>query len=124
MVKAEIAGMETPTVIQAASIGTPDTLLLMLLALALFGPRRLSGIGRQIGKLLRELRKFSDDFKLQMETELRMSEEAEISKKLQATASNPSQKLDLPPPPADMAKAGAEIAAEAIAAANWEANHV
>ena len=71
--------------IQTASIGIPDTLFLMLLALVVFGPRRLPEIGRQIGKLMYEFRKVSNDFKFQMEEELRASEEAERLRKVQAT---------------------------------------
>jgi len=85
----------TPT-IQVASIGIPDTLFLMLLALVVFGPRRLPEIGRQIGKLMYEFRKVSNDFKFQMEEELRASEEADRLKKLQATS---QVTLDLPPQP-------------------------
>jgi sec-independent protein translocase protein TatB len=40
----------------------PDTLILMVLALVVFGPRRLPQIGRQIGKLMYEFRKASNDF--------------------------------------------------------------
>jgi sec-independent protein translocase protein TatB len=73
-----------PPAIQVASIGIPDTLFLMLLALVVFGPRRLPEIGRQIGKLMYEFRKVSNDFKFQMEEELRVSEEAARQQKLQA----------------------------------------
>jgi len=58
-----------------------DTLLLMALALVVFGPRRLPKIGRQLGKLMYEFRKASNDFKFQMEEELRNSEEADRRKK-------------------------------------------
>ncbi len=58
-----------------------DSMFLMLLALVVFGPRRLPQIGRQIGKLMYEFRKASNDFKFQMEEELRMSEDAERRKK-------------------------------------------
>ena len=56
-------------------------MFLMLLALVVFGPRRLPQIGRQIGKLMYEFRKASNDFKFQMEEELRVSEEADRRKK-------------------------------------------
>jgi sec-independent protein translocase protein TatB len=79
-----MAGLGVPPTIEIASIGIPDTLLLMLLALVVFGPRRLPEIGRQIGKLMYEFRKVSNDFKFQMEEELRASEEADRQKKLQA----------------------------------------
>ena len=58
-----------------------DSLILMVMALVVFGPRRLPQIGRQIGKLMYEFRKASNDFKFQMEEELRISEEADRRKK-------------------------------------------
>ncbi len=76
--------------IAAASIGIPDTLFLMVLALVVFGPRRLPEIGRQIGKLMYEFRKVSNDFKYQMEEELRAAEEADRQRKLAATISMPA----------------------------------
>jgi sec-independent protein translocase protein TatB len=73
--------MGTPPTIEMANIGMADTLILMVLALVVFGPRRLPQIGRQIGKLMYEFRKASNDFKFQMEEELRQSEEADRRKK-------------------------------------------
>ena len=70
----------TPT-IEFASLGMWDSLILMVMALVVFGPRRLPEIGRQIGKLMYEFRKASNDFKYQMEEELRVSEEADRRKK-------------------------------------------
>jgi sec-independent protein translocase protein TatB len=58
-----------------------DTLIYMVMALVVFGPRRLPQIGRQIGKLMYEFRKASNDFKFQMEEELRNAEEADRRKK-------------------------------------------
>jgi len=69
-----------PTV-ELANLGIENSLILMVLALVVFGPRRLPEIGRQIGKLMYEFRKASNDFKFQMEEELRMAEEAERRKK-------------------------------------------
>jgi sec-independent protein translocase protein TatB len=63
-----------------ANLGMADSLILMVLALVVFGPRRLPQIGRQIGKLMYEFRKASNDFKFQMEEELRNSEEADRRK--------------------------------------------
>ncbi len=67
--------------IELATLSMWDTLLLMALALVVFGPRRLPKIGRQLGKLMYEFRKASNDFKFQMEEEFRMSEEADRRKK-------------------------------------------
>ena len=73
--------MGSPPPIQFATLGMWDTLLLMVLALVVFGPRRLPMIGRQLGKLMYEFRKASNDFKFQMEEELRTAEEADRRKK-------------------------------------------
>ena len=73
--------MGTPPPVLVANIGMADTIILMILALVVFGPRRLPQIGRQIGKLMYEFRKASNDFKFQMEEEMRQSEEAERRKK-------------------------------------------
>jgi sec-independent protein translocase protein TatB len=67
--------------IQMANLGMADSLILMVMALVVFGPRRLPQIGRQIGKLMYEFRKASNDFKFQMEEELRVSEDADRRKK-------------------------------------------
>jgi sec-independent protein translocase protein TatB len=73
--------MMMPPPIQVASLGFENSLILMVLALVVFGPRRLPEIGRKIGKIMYEVRKASNDFKFQMEEELRTAEEAERRKK-------------------------------------------
>ena len=78
--KVSLHSMVTPP-IQMANLGMADSLILMVMALVVFGPRRLPQIGRQIGKLMYEFRKASNDFKFQMEEELRSSEEADRRKK-------------------------------------------
>ncbi len=73
--------MGTPPTIEVASLGFENSLILMVLALVVFGPRRLPEIGRQIGKLMYEVRKASNDFKFQMEEELRKAEDTDRRKK-------------------------------------------
>jgi sec-independent protein translocase protein TatB len=85
--------------IEIASLGMSDSLFLMLLALVVFGPRRLPQIGRQIGKLMYEFRKASNDFKFQMEEELRTSEEAERRKKEEAERQKALTAGQTPAPP-------------------------
>src|SRR5208337_1299383 len=94
--------MGTPPPIMTANLGMADTLILMVLALVVFGPRRLPQIGRQIGKLMYEFRKASNDFKFQMEEELRQAEEADRRKKEEAerqralAAATPPAQLEPP----------------------------
>jgi len=93
-----------------ANLGMADTLILMVLALVVFGPRRLPQIGRQIGKLMYEFRKASNDFKFQMEEELRQAEEADRRKKEEEER---QRKLAAAPPPAESAIQPAEPATSA-----------
>jgi sec-independent protein translocase protein TatB len=79
--KVSLPFMTMPPTIEFASLGMWDSLILMVMALVVFGPRRLPEIGRQIGKLMYEFRKASNDFKFQMEEELRSAEEADRRKK-------------------------------------------
>jgi sec-independent protein translocase protein TatB len=73
--------MGTPQTIELGILGWSDSLILMVMALVVFGPRRLPEIGRQIGKLMYEFRKASNDFKFQMEEEVRLAEDADRRKK-------------------------------------------
>ena len=102
-----------PLTIFADSIGIPDTMLLMLLALMVFGPRRLPEIGRQIGKLMYEFRKISNDFKFQMEEELRISEEIERQRQLSA-ATAVAEIPHLPPPEPVFANAADASAVDSV----------
>lgn len=76
-----LAFMSPHPPILLGTISMVDSVILMIMALVVFGPRRLPQIGRQIGKLMYEFRKASNDFKFQMEEELRQSEEAERRRK-------------------------------------------
>jgi sec-independent protein translocase protein TatB len=109
--------MEIPQTIQYASISMADSLIVMVLALVVFGPRRLPQIGRQIGKLMYEFRKASNDFKFQMEEELRNSEEADRRKKEEERL----KALALAAPVADPAAAPATEAQPAEAAGSTTA---
>jgi len=58
-----------------------DYTFIFLLALVLFGPKKLPEIGRQVGKLLAEFRRASNEFKFQIQEELRNMEDEERRKK-------------------------------------------
>jgi sec-independent protein translocase protein TatB len=63
-----------------------DYTLILVLALILFGPKKLPEIARQIGKLMVEFRRASNEFKSQIEDELRTMEQQDRQKKLEAAA--------------------------------------
>src|SRR5947209_971303 len=61
-----------------------DSAFILILALVLFGPKKLPELARQLGKLMGEFRRASNEFRMQMEEELRLSEQAEQQKKIAA----------------------------------------
>jgi sec-independent protein translocase protein TatB len=58
----------------------PDSAVLILLVLLLFGPKKLPELARQFGKLMADFRRASNEFRTQMEDELRLSEQADRQK--------------------------------------------
>lgn len=57
------------------SLGGPELLLILVLALLLFGPRKLPEIGRTIGRGLSEFRKATTEFKSSLEREVDLEDE-------------------------------------------------
>ena len=52
------------------NLGFPEMIFIFLLALIIFGPKKLPEIGRQIGKALNEFKRASNEFKSQIESEI------------------------------------------------------
>ena len=63
-----------------------DSAVIFFLALLLFGPKKLPELARQLGKLMGEFRRASNEFRMQMEDELRTSEQEERQKQIAAIA--------------------------------------
>jgi|ERR1700733_5717463 len=79
-----------------------DSIVIFVLALILFGPKKLPEIAKQIGKLMVEFRRASNEFKAQIDEELRTMEQQDRQKKLEQAAALPaaetaSQPNILPP---------------------------
>jgi TatA/E family protein of Tat protein translocase len=52
-------------------LGMPEMIFIFLLALIIFGPKKLPEIGRQLGAALTEFKRASNEFKSQLEAEIR-----------------------------------------------------
>lgn len=52
------------------SLGGSEVFLILVIALIVFGPRKLPEIGKSVGKMLGEFRKASSDFKQTIENEV------------------------------------------------------
>ena len=61
-----------------------DGIFIFILALVLLGPKKTSELANQLGKLMAEFRKASNDFKYQFNEEMRVSEQQDRQKKQEA----------------------------------------
>src|SRR4051794_39957921 len=52
------------------NLGFPEMIFIFLIALIIFGPKKLPEIGRQIGKAMNEFKRASNEFKAQIESEI------------------------------------------------------
>jgi TatA/E family protein of Tat protein translocase len=57
------------------SLGLPEIIFILVLALLIFGPKRLPEIGRTLGKGMAEFRKASNDLKRTINAELALDED-------------------------------------------------
>jgi len=56
------------------SLGLPELLMIFVVALIVFGPRKLPEIGKTLGKALGEFKKASDELKNTIEREVHVEE--------------------------------------------------
>ena len=76
-----------------------DSAVIFVLALLLFGPKKLPELARYLGKLMGEFRRASAEFRLQMDDEFRAIEHADQQKKIDAIqAAAPVSPLEIAEP--------------------------
>jgi sec-independent protein translocase protein TatA len=57
------------------SIGMPELIIIFVIALIIFGPRKLPELGRSLGKSIAEFKKASNELKSTLEEEIRLEEQ-------------------------------------------------
>ncbi|MGN6182187.1 MAG: twin-arginine translocase TatA/TatE family subunit [Thermoanaerobaculia bacterium] len=75
------------------SLGVPELLLIFVVILIVFGPRRIPEIGRTLGKALGEFRKATDDLKSTIEREVRLEELKKITPPTLESFMTPSESV-------------------------------
>lgn len=83
-------------------LGVPEILFILVIALIVFGPKRLPEIGRSLGKTLGEFRKATDDLKNTIEREVQLEELKQIAPTMITPAESVSRSEpdEAPPSPA------------------------
>jgi sec-independent protein translocase protein TatA len=65
-------------------IGMPEMLVILVIALVVFGPRKLPELGRSLGRSLNEFKKASHELRSTLDDEIRLEEQKEQRAKLEA----------------------------------------
>jgi sec-independent protein translocase protein TatA len=77
------------------SIGMPELIIIFVIALIIFGPRKLPELGRSLGRSLHEFKKASNELQRSLEEEIRVEEQ-----RAPATAAAAPTAQAAPAPPA------------------------
>jgi TatA/E family protein of Tat protein translocase len=72
------------------SIGMPELVIIFVIALIIFGPRKLPELGRSLGKSLNEFKRASNELRNSLEEEIRVDEQREAAKKAAEAAPAPA----------------------------------
>lgn len=59
------------------SIGMPELIIIFVVALVIFGPKKLPELGRSLGRSLSEFKRASNELKNTLEEEVRVEEQRE-----------------------------------------------
>ena len=92
-----------------------EMIFLFFLALILFGPKRLPEIGRQIGRIMNEFRRASNEFRAQIESEINaidLPKKPQILPPLKEPLGSLASRIFNPPPAAKLEATEKQAAVE------------
>jgi TatA/E family protein of Tat protein translocase len=76
------------------SLGFPELMMIFVVALIIFGPKRLPDIGRSIGKAMGEFRRATNDLKSTLEEEVRLEERKTVAPPPEVSPQSPTVNRD------------------------------
>jgi sec-independent protein translocase protein TatA len=78
------------------SIGMPELIVIFVIALIIFGPRKLPELGRTLGKSIQEFKKASNELRSTIEEEIRLEEQRETAKPPASVSSTAASGTSVP----------------------------
>jgi sec-independent protein translocase protein TatA len=78
------------------SIGMPELIIIFVIALIIFGPRKLPELGRSLGKSINEFKRASNELKSTLEEEIRLEEQRSTLEASKTAAAAPAAPVAVP----------------------------
>ena len=69
-------------------VGLPEVTVILVLALLIFGPKKLPELGKQLGKTLKSLKKASNEFQNEIDQVINEPEKENLPSSAQSTENN------------------------------------
>ena len=69
-------------------VGLPEVTVILILALLIFGPKKLPELGKQLGKTLKSLKKASNEFQNEIDQVMYEEDKEESSKSIESNQTN------------------------------------
>jgi len=69
-------------------VGLPEVTIILILALLIFGPKKLPELGKQLGKTLKSLKKASNEFQNEINEVMNEEEREELPKYIESNQIN------------------------------------
>ena len=81
------------------SIGMPELIIILVIALIIFGPRKLPELGRSLGRSIGEFKKASNELRSTLEEEIRLEEQRDQRAATRAEQDSAIAAASTPPSP-------------------------
>ena len=69
-------------------VGLPEVTVILILALLIFGPKKLPELGKQLGKTLKSLKKASNEFQNEIDQVMNEEDKEESPKSIESNQTN------------------------------------
>lgn len=81
------------------SIGVPELIIILTIALIIFGPRKLPELGRSLGRSLSEFKRASNELRATLDEEIRADEHRQSDQVRPTTSPTPNTPAAVQPEP-------------------------
>jgi sec-independent protein translocase protein TatA len=101
-------------------IGLPEIIIILVIALLVFGPKKLPELAKSLGKGMAEFKKATDEFKSSIENDVRVDLDQDETYNPEAASSAETLATSEPPPPDSVEPSSAQTSSAVLPPENLE----